>query len=97
MIDNDTVNGMRFLAAWRYSKNAIAEIFGVSFYTAQWCLKPHWREPHRLRYLREVAAYVRMHPGCTVYDVALECHMSEDMAASLMAQLYLKHEELRDE
>ena len=34
--------------------------------------------------LDEVRAYMASHPGCTIFDVALECHMSDNHASRLI-------------
>jgi predicted DNA-binding protein YlxM (UPF0122 family) len=86
-VDINQANGMRLLASFGYSKKAIAELFGIGRGAVHYRMserKPKRRGVDASRYEHEVKLYMLAHPHCTVFDVAMECHMTEKMARNLM-------------
>ena len=75
---------VKLLYDFGYSRSDLAEMFGMS--RSQIFRRVAGQErlggtlSSARRYQAEVAAYVKRHPGCSVFDISLECHMSENMA-----------------
>ena len=78
---------VKLLYDFGYSRRAIQGMFGMS--RSQVWRRVAYRErlggslSSARRYRDEVAAYVKGHPGCSTFDIALECHMSDNMVRRL--------------